>query len=57
MQNLQREIKEIEVDLEQSGLSEGRRTAIEQGAKDVENVAIEGIEKRPIVQALELPDL
>lgn len=57
MQNLQREIKEIEGDLKQSGLSEGRRRAIKQGAKEVENVAIEGMQKRPIVQGHELPGL
>ena len=57
MQNLQREIQEIEGDLQHSGLSEGRRKAIEQGAKEVEKVDIEGIQKRPIVQGLELSEL
>ena len=59
MQKLHREIQEVEVDLEQSGLSEGqgRRQAIEQGANDVRNVAIQGIQTRPIAQAPELPDL
>lgn len=57
IQSLQREIKEIEGDLKQSGLSEGRRRAIEEGAKKVENVAIEGIQKRPIAQGFDLPCL
>ena len=57
MQSLQREIQEIEGDLQHSGLSEGRRRAIEQGAKEVENVAVEGIQKRPIVQGLDLSEL
>lgn len=57
MQNLQREIKEIESDLKQSGLSEGRRRAIEQGAKEVENMATEGIQNRPIAQGFDLPSL
>ena len=57
MENLHREIKEIEVDLRQSGLSAERRKAIEQGAKEVETVAVEGIEKRPILQGPEFSDL
>ena len=59
MQKLHREIQEIEADLEESGLSEGqgRRQAIEQGAKDVQNIAIQGIQTRPIAKTSELPEL
>ena len=57
IQNLHREIREIEVDLRQSGLSSERREAIEQGATEVKTVAIEGIQQRPIVQGIELSDL
>lgn len=57
MQGLQREIKEIKVALQNSGFPEGRRKAVEQGGKEVEKVAIEGIEKRPVVQAIALPDI
>lgn len=54
IQNIHRKIREIEVDSRQSGLSAERRRAIEQGAKEVEKAAIEGIQKRPIVHGFEL---
>ncbi|KAL8725500.1 MAG: hypothetical protein Q9166_007320 [cf. Caloplaca sp. 2 TL-2023] len=60
VQRLQREIKEIEGDLQQNSvLSQGRRRAIAQGAQQVQKIAAEGIQNRPLAAApvLDLGDL
>ena len=54
---IKNEINDIASELDESKLPQGSRRAITSGVQLVQDQAIEGIEKRPAVEILDIGDL